>query len=179
MKKTIIGSFAFREDAENFINYVHTKLSIPHEDISYVYRNIEDEVKEVDSEKVSSNKTSENVKQGAKIGTAVGVLGGIAAVAGIIPPLGALFVAGPLVTGLGITGALGAATAAGVTGAATGGLIGALASIGVSEAKSQKYNDLVLAGNILVIVNCEKQEEITKAMRENNAQEIEVYQVDV
>ena len=47
MKKTTIGIFADRGDAEKFINYAHNELKLPHEDISYIYKDIFGNKKEV------------------------------------------------------------------------------------------------------------------------------------
>ena len=55
MKKTIIGVFMHREDAEKAINYIHNKLKIPTNEISYLYRNTKDEIRQVDTSEISSD----------------------------------------------------------------------------------------------------------------------------
>ncbi|MFA6256711.1 MAG: hypothetical protein WCT29_00155 [Candidatus Paceibacterota bacterium] len=175
MKKTTIGIFVERNDAEKFINYVHNEIKIPHEDISYIYKDVLGIEREVDTEEISSLTTAEGAEKGAKTGAVVGALGGIAAVAGVIPIVGMLFAAGPLIAAIGITGALGTTAAGAVTGAAIGGIIGALANLGVGKERAKDYEDRVLSGNILVAVNSEQEKDVEDAMAKHNALEVETY----
>jgi hypothetical protein len=179
MKKTTIGIFAKREDAEKFINYVHNELVVPHEDISYIYKDIFGNEKEVNTEAIASDTPAEGAEKGAKAGAVLGALGGIAAVVGVIPVIGPLLVAGPLLAALGITGAVGATAAGAMTGAAVGGLIGGLLSIGVGKEKAIVYQDRVLAGDVLVSINSEKDIEVESSMREYGAMEVETYTITV
>lgn len=179
MKKNTIGLFAKREDAEKLINHIHKDLSIDHDDISYVYRNNDGEVKEVDSEDVSSMNTTEGAVKGAKVGATVGALAGLATAVGVIPVVGPLFAAGPLIAALGITGGLGVTAAGAATGAAVGGLAGALVALGTSSEKAKEYEDQVMAGNILVMVNSEDADKVTGAMVEHGAQSVETFEVQI
>lgn len=179
MKKTIIGIFANREDAEKAINYIHNKFSVPNEDISFLYRNTKNEVKQVDAKDISSSTLGEGASKGAGAGAVVGVLAGIAVTAGIIPIIGPFFAAGPLLAVLGITGAVGTAAAGAVGGAVVGGIIGGLANVGVGKEKAQRYEDYVMAGNILVSVNAENSAAIESAMVGHNSVDVETYAVKV
>ncbi|HEU0085801.1 MAG TPA: DUF1269 domain-containing protein [Candidatus Paceibacterota bacterium] len=179
MKKTTIGVFVNRSDAEKFINYIHNKVSVPTDDISYVYKNTFGEEKEIDAGDVSSMSTGEGAATGAKTGAVIGALGGIVAVIGLVPGLGPLLVAGPLLATLGVTGAIGATAAGAITGAAVGGLLGALLNLGVGTEKAKVYEDRVMAGDILVAVNSESDQEVEKAMMDHNAIEVETHQVTV
>jgi hypothetical protein len=179
MKRTTIGIFADRGDAEKFINYAHNELKLPHEDISYIYKDIFGNKKEVSTEDVASNTMGEGAGRGAKTGAVIGALGGIAAIAGVIPVIGPLFVAGPILAALGITGAVGATAAGAVTGAAVGGIVGALANMGVGHEKAVEYQDRVLAGNILVSVNSEKDGEVEASMQEHGALQVNTYQIAI
>ncbi len=179
MKQTTIGVFASRGDAERAINRVHNELSVPNEDISFLYRNTAGEIKEVPSDAVSSSTPGEGAVTGAEVGGTLGALAGIAAIAGAIPTLGPLFVAGPLALALGITGAIGTTAAAAITGAAAGGLIGALLSLGVGRERAQEYEDRVLAGNVLVITNASKDADVASVFRSCGAIEVEIYAIRV
>ncbi len=179
MKSTTIGVFGDRNDAEKFINYVHNKISIPHENISYIYKDIFGNQKEVNTEAVASDTPAEGAEKGARAGAVVGALGGIAAIAGIIPVIGPHFAAGPILAALGITGAVGATAAGAVTGAAVGGLLGALLNLGVGKERAIEYQDRVLAGNILVSVNSDNDKEVQKAMIDHNALSVETYEVKI
>lgn len=175
MKTLTIGIFNAREDAEKAINRLHAEQKIENDDISYIYRNTEGEIKELDSSEVSGKTLAEGAKKGAKVGGAVGALAGIAAVAGIIPGIGPLLVAGPLVSLLGLTGAVGAAASGAVVGAAAGGIIGALANLGVPKERAKAYSDRVEAGDILVTVNAEDTDNVERILVDCGAEDVETF----
>lgn len=179
MKQFTIGVFATREDAEKAINAVHNDLHVPHDDISFLYRNTDGEVHEGDAGEISGTTVGEGAKKGAMVGGTIGALAGLATVAGVIPVIGPLFAAGPLAAALGLTGAVGATAAAGVTGAAAGGVIGALANMGVPEENAQRYADRVEAGNILVAVHAEDSADVTRIFEACGATETNVYALTI
>lgn len=179
MKKTIIGVFANREDAEKAINYIHNKFSIPNDDISYIYRNTRNEIRQVDAGSISTKTPAEGASRGAGAGAVVGALAGIAATIGVIPAIGPFFAAGPLLASIGVTGAVGATAAGAVGGAVVGGLIGALANLGIGKEKAKRYEDYVVAGNILVAVNTEESAPVESALVGHNAVDVETYAVTV
>lgn len=179
MKKTIIGIFANREDAEKAINYIHNKFSIPNDDISYIYKNTRNEIKQVEAGEISSKTPVEGASKGASAGAVVGALAGIAATMGVIPVVGPFFAAGPILTALGVAGTVGTAAAGAVGGAVVGGVIGALASAGVGKEKAKRYEDYVIAGNILIAVHAENSSVIESALIGHNAIDVETYAVTV
>jgi hypothetical protein len=179
MKKTIIGVFANREDAEKAINYIHNKFSVPNDDISYIYRNTRNEVWQVSANEVSTNTPREGARKGAGAGAVVGALAGIAATMGVIPVVGPFFAAGPILTSLGIIGAVGTTAAGAVGGAVVGGVIGGLVNLGVGKEKAKRYEDYVVAGNILVAVNTEESAPVESALVGHNAVDVETYAVTV
>lgn len=175
MKKFTIGIFGAREDAEKAINALHNTLNIAASDISYVYRNSEGEVQEVNADNITSSTPAEGAGKGAAIGGTLGALAGIAAVAGAIPIVGPLFAAGPLATALGLTGAVGTTVAGAATGAAAGGIIGALTNLGVGQEHAQRYSDRVQAGDVLVAVYAEEDQDVHQLFVEHGALETEAY----
>ena len=179
MKKHTIGVFAQREDAEKVINHIHNELSVSNDQISYMYRNTENEIKEVEADDISSNTPREGAEKGAKTGAVIGALAGIAAVAGIVPVVGPLFAAGPVLTALGIGGAVGTTAAGAVGGAAVGGIIGALANLGVGKERAKQYEDDVMSGNVIVMVHADDDMPVETAMREHGAMNVETYTVNV
>lgn len=179
MKKTIVGVFANREDAEKAINYIHNKFSIPNDDISYIYRNTKNEVKQVGAEEISTKTPAEGMTTGASTGAVVGALAGIAATVGMIPIVGPFFAAGPLLASLGIMGAVGTTAAGAVGGAVVGGVIGALAHMGIGKEKAKRYEDYVVAGNILVAINTEDSASVESALVGHNAVDVETYAITV
>lgn len=179
MKTFTIGAFANREDAEKVINRLHNDLGIPSDDISYVYRNTDGEIKEKDADDIARSTMAESAGKGAAVGGTIGAIAGLAAFAGVIPVIGPLFVAGPLAAALGFTGAVGAAAAGGVTGAAAGGIIAGLVRLGVSEEHAQRYADHVEAGDILVAAYAEKPDEAAAIFNEESAMDVQSYALAV
>lgn len=179
MKKITVGIFSAREDAEKAINKLHNELSISNDDISYLYRNTEGEVQEVSADKISTDTPAEGAGKGAAVGAAVGALAGIAAVVGIIPVIGPLVAAGPLAAALGFTGVVGTTVAGAATGAAAGGVIGALVNMGVGEERAQRYADRVQAGDVLVAAHAEEGIGVAELMSECGALETESYSLKV
>lgn len=176
MKKYTIGTFPSRARAEEAINRLHTELGVGTDEISYVYKNTDEEVKEVPAEEVSEDTPVEGAQKGAIIGGSIGALAGLATVAGIIPVLGPIFAAGPLVAALGLgAGALGTTAAGVITGAAAGSLIGALTNMGVTTQKAQEYEDLVLAGNVLVAAHADEGIGVESILADSGATDIEAF----
>lgn len=179
MKRITVGIFSVREEAEKAINYLHNKHGIPNEDISYIYRNKEGEVREVSAHEISSKTASEGAEKGASIGATVGAIAGIIAITGFAPIVGPLFAAGPLAAALGFTGVVGATAAGAVTGAAAGGLVGALTNVGIGAENSKRYADRVEAGNILVAVYADQSLDLTNSFLEQGATDVNVYGLTV
>jgi hypothetical protein len=95
--------------------------------------------------------TTAGVLGGGTLGGTLGLLAGIGALA--IPGVGPLIAAGPIMgalAGLGIGGAV-------------GGLVGALVGMGIPEYEAKRYEGRVSDGGILVSVNCDSSEEISRA----------------
>ena len=157
--------------ANNAITKLHSQLHILNDDISYVYKN-------KNGEKISGEgndtTTTEGAVSGAATGGLIGAAIGLVAVVGLLGPLGPIVVAGPLATFLGITGAAGAVVGTGLAGAAIGGLVGALMSMGVSEPQARNYETRVDAGDVLVSITSENTDSVTAILREFDAKEITI-----
>jgi hypothetical protein len=176
MKKYTIGTFPSRTSAEDAINRLHTDIGIDDDEISYVYKNTEGDIKEVSADDVTDTTPVEGAQRGAVIGGSIGAIAGLATIAGIIPVIGPIFAAGPLVAALGLgAGALGTTAAGALTGAAAGGLIGALVNMGVSTEKAKEYEDRVMAGNVLVAAHAEEGSGVEAILTECGATDIESF----
>ncbi|KND50451.1 MAG: hypothetical protein AB202_02235 [Parcubacteria bacterium C7867-007] len=179
MKKFTVGIFENREDAEKAINRTHNELNIPTSDLSFVYRNSEGEVREVQAADIATSTPAEGAGKGAAVGATIGAIAGLATVAGVIPVIGPLFAAGPLAVALGLTGAVGATAAAAATGAIAGGLIGALTNLGVGEENAKRYADRVQAGDVLVAAYAEEEVDVRTLFLDAGAIETEGYALKV
>lgn len=178
MKQYTIGVFLEREAAEKAVNRLHQDLSIGTDEISYVYRNTEGEVKEVDTDEVSGKTVGEGAADGAKVGGGIGAALGLATVVGMIPVIGPVFAAGPIVAALGIgTGVIGTTAAGALTGAAAGGLVGALVSLGVSEEKAKEYHDRVEAGSVLIAVHEDESKDVASILNQEGATDVDIYRL--
>lgn len=179
MKKLTTGVFPSRERAEEAINALQNDLGVPTEDISYIYRNTEGEVREVqvDENADTAEVAAEGAAGGAVTGGALGAIAGIATAAGVIPVIGPIFAGGALLSalGIGLAGAAGATAAAATTGVIAGGLVGALASLGVPETEAKVYEDRVAGGDILVAVHSSDTYDVADTLNAHGALSVESY----
>ena len=107
--------------------------------------------------------TTTGVATGGAIGGTLGLLAGIGAL--VIPGLGALVAAGPIMAALAGLG----------VGGAVGGLIGALIGMGIPEDEAQRYEGRIKAGGVLLSVHCATSAEIARArdlLKRNGAEDV-------
>lgn len=148
--QTIVSVFKYQEGVEAAIKQL--------KDLGYNPSEFSIVMKDVHKREEIENNTAANMTKGALSGALTG--GILAGVAGLVvglglvtlPGLGAVVVAGPIATALGLTGAAATVTTATVTGAVGGGLIGGLIGTGFSREDAAKYEEFVRAGGILLIV---------------------------
>ena len=143
---TTIGVFTTHASARAAIDDLRT-MGVSDTDISYLYTNIDVDIKDGHSD----SKLGEGTAAGATAGAVLGAIAGFAVANLVLPGVGTLLVAGPIATALGLTGVAASTAAGAMTGLAAGGLIGALVNLGVSEEDAKLYEDLVRSGNVLVV----------------------------
>ena len=143
---TTIGVFTTHASAESALNELR-QFGVKESDLSYVYINDKGTIKDGQS----GDKIGEGAATGATAGAIIGGIAGLVVANGVLPGLGTLIVAGPLAAALGFTGVAATAVAAAATGAAAGGLIGALTNLGIEKQDVQLYEDHVRRGDVLVI----------------------------
>jgi hypothetical protein len=90
---------------------------------------------------------------GAVLGGTLGLLVGVGAL--VIPGLGPLIAAGPIMAAMAGVG----------VGGAVGGLTGALIGIGIPEFEAKKFENIVKNGGILLSVHTDTSEEVARAKR--------------
>lgn len=174
MKQFVIASFAILGDAEKAIERLNKELGVSSDAVSLVYRDSEGTVHEKDVNDIVGSDTTDGAKQGAVIGGGIGAIAGLAVATGLLPIIGPIVAAGPIVSALGLgAGAVGTAVAGGVTGAAVGGLVGALTSWGVDENRARMYEGRVQAGEILVTVHTDNESATHTVLRQCNALSID------
>ncbi len=177
MKNYTLGIFATPELADDAVSRIHNDLSIPTEQISYIYKDAHGAMKSGDANS-NAAAPAHGAVTGATIGGVVGAGLGLATVAGLIPVIGPIFAAGPLLAALGMGAGAAATTAAGaLTGAAAGGIVGALVNLGIEESAAKVYEEKIVAGNVLVAVHADDAIDIASVLREAGAMDINSYQL--
>lgn len=169
MDTTTIGIFEARSSAESAISELRA-LGIADTDISYIYTVDEDgDVVE------GGNKAGAGAAGGATTGAVLGAIAGLAIANGLLPGFGSLLVAGPLAGALGLTGAVATTAAGAMTGLAAGGLIGALAGLGVKDEEARIYEERVKRGGILVTAKSLNPKAVRDVFEKYGAAEIREY----
>jgi hypothetical protein len=138
----ITGVFDTYEHAAEAVNALK-QAGITHANISFISR---------DAPEFEPDEVGERATTGAEIGAGLGAAGGLLAGLGIvaIPGLGPVVAGGWL-----FATAIGALAGAGL-GAATGGLVGALAAAGVPEADAHVLAEAVKRGGAIVTVRVDE-----------------------
>lgn len=177
MAHTTIALFRDRSHAEEAINDLKG-MGVSESDISYVYVTGEGETKIADGAgdgpSGNAGTVADGAVGGAATGAVVGAIAGLVAANGILPGLGTLFVAGPLATALGLTGAAATTAAGAMTGAAAGGLIGALVGFGASDEEAKMYEGRVKQGDILLATSTDAAD-VKGVFEKHGAEEIREY----
>jgi hypothetical protein len=169
-----IGVFSTRVEAERALDAL-SDSGFPMDKVSVIARDADRQadIAGVDVQKNVGNKADEGASTGAVTGGVVG--GGTGLLVGLgtlaIPGIGPILLAGTAATAL-------ATTLAGTAiGAAAGSIAGALIGLGIPEERAQVYNDRMVNGGYLVLVDG-TDSEIARAetlLRSEGIQEFGVY----
>lgn len=156
---TIIGVFHNKDDAKGALNKIRN-AGITDDKISMVAK---DDQQNQDNEE--ENYLDQNLTAGTATGGTLGALGGLAAGAGAlaIPGIGPIIAAGPI--------------AAGLTGAAAGGIAGGLVDMGIPQDRGNYYEEQVKGGKILTAVEADdnKVDDVASFLRNNGATDVETH----
>ena len=173
-----MGTFATTVDAEKFINKAHSEHGVLTDNVSYIYKNEDGEVENVDVEDVTEPTAVEGAEAGANIGAVAGTIAGIAAALLTLPVSAPLAAGGALATALAAVGttAVGAAT-----GGLGGALIGALTNLGFDVDEVEVYEDRINAGDVMVsVIDDEgRSEHLREAFINHGAANVRTYDVTV
>lgn len=142
MSKAIVGIATSSNQLESAVNDLQSKAGVPVAEISVL---VPDTGGGIDLGPVKATKVPEGATTGAVAGGVAGGVIGLLAGAGtiVVPGLGALIAAGPL---MGALGGLGA-------GAAAGGIVGALIGLGIPEYEAKAYEERLKGGHYLLAVH--------------------------
>ncbi|MBP9686757.1 MAG: low temperature-induced protein [Candidatus Doudnabacteria bacterium] len=174
--KTILGVFKDRKDAEKVVEDLED-LSVRAEDISFVVQDTTEITNE--TERSATVAVADGTGAGAITGGMIGAVAGLVVANGVLPGLGTLFVAGPIATALGFTGAAATTTAGTITGAAAGGLVGALSGLGVAAEDAELYEAQIKDGGAVVgaSIDAVDEEKVEEIFTSHHADQVRVYSV--
>lgn len=178
--RTIVGVFNSQSDTERAIGALR-EHGIADSDISYVSTTSEGDTVvnngagEADGDSAIEN-AAEGAGSGAVTGGIIGAIAGLVVANGILPGLGTLFVAGPIATALGLTGAAATTAAGALTGAAAGSLVGALTGLGATDDEAHVYEERIKSGGRMVaaVIDNHDEAEVRQVFEKNNAEEVRI-----
>lgn len=173
--KTIFGVFSDQDDAQQVVEDLQD-MSVRMEDISFIAQDTT-EIAETSKDRSATAQVADKTGAGAITGGMIGAVAGLIVANGILPGLGTLFVAGPIATALGLTGAVATTAAGAMTGAAAGGLVGALGGLGVSAQDAKEYEAKIRDGGAIVGANIDSADEdkVREVFTRHGAQDVRVY----
>jgi hypothetical protein len=150
---SVFGIYATRGNVESAVDALKAE-GFSNSDISVLLpENIRPEAVATEQSTKAPEGAAVGLGSGAAVGGALGWLVGAGAV--MIPGIGPVIAAGPIVAtlaGIGIGGAL-------------GGFAGALVGMGIPEYDAKKYEGQLLKGGILVVVRCETSGQVDRSHR--------------
>lgn len=158
-EKRAFGVFTSRAATEEALNELKN-AGFPMEKVSIAARDADrqDAIAGVDVQDESADGLTDGVKAGAVAGAATGGLFGL--IGGL--SLLSIFGIGPILAGGVLAALLGETLVGGAIGAATGGMLAALLSLGVSEDLAKIYSDRLHNGDYLLMLDG-TEEEINRA----------------
>ena len=180
MARTVVGLFDRFDDAHDVVQKL-LEMGFERENVSLVASDAEgrfarelglDTTPETDRNITSETEfeeqyAGEGAKNGAEIGAMLGGVAGFLVGMGafLIPGIGPILGAGPLIAAL---------AGAGV-GAAAGGIVGGLTNAGVSEEDAERYEEGIRRGGVLVLVYADdaNAERVVDVMNRHNPVDIE------
>ncbi len=148
--KRAVGVFTNRQDAEYALNELRDSGFFM-DAVSVVVRDADqkDNIAGAEVQKQVGNKSDEGAVTGVVAGGALGGLAGLLVGLGTlaIPGVGPVMLAGATATLIATT------ISGGAIGAISGSIIGALIGLGIPEARARVYNERVVRGEYLVIID--------------------------
>lgn len=170
MRTTTIGVFETRIKNETIINELKAG-GISDNEISCIYLDKDGDMRDEQTDE----KVEDGAVKGATTGAVVGAIAGLAVANGILPGLGTIFVAGPLLmTTFGLTAAAATTVGGALTGTLAGGVIGALAQLGISETDAEIYMQNLEKGNVVFVTRTDKST-AKDVLAKNGAMEVREY----
>jgi hypothetical protein len=157
--KRAVGVFSNESDAERALTdlrdagFAMDRVSLIAQETNRL-----DASTEIGDTNVQNLAQTTHLDEGAKAGTATGgVVGGVT---GLLVGLGTLAIpgVGPIMLAGAAATAIATTVAGGAIGAAAGGLLGGLVGLGIPEERARVYNDRVVAGGYLVVIDASERE---------------------
>lgn len=170
MTKTVVGLFQSKGQAEKAVEELSSE-GVDRKDVAIVTRDERGdrgeqgdrraEARAGDSQRETMDVGAPSVSEGLAWGGGLGGLAGLAAGAGAMAIPG-----------------VGPVPAAGLTGAAAGGVAGGLIDYGIPEERGREYEKKMEEGSILTVVHTsgEKADRVASILRRNGAQDVKIHE---
>jgi uncharacterized membrane protein len=171
MAKNIVSLFIDRSDADRAIMDL-MESGFTREDISIITNESINTVSQTDIDELDdtvSDSAATGAATGGALGALLGLLTGIGAIA--LPPIGGIFIAGPLAAAFGISTAAAATLAGGAIGAAGGGFTGALVGMGLPSEEAVTYIETLQKNGVVlgVFTETDTEESVVKDIFARNS----------
>lgn len=155
--RTVIGIFSDTQEADGAVKDLKD-LGLDPKNMSIMVKDLKWSREAI---KGKGTKIVEGAVAGAGTGIALGALTGLLVGLGTIaiPGIGALFIGGPVVAALGLTGAAATAVSAATSGALAGGLVGSLVGIGLPREVAEVYEERIKHGAVVLAVTTRSMED--------------------
>jgi Heat induced stress protein YflT len=176
--KRAVGVFTNHREAEDALNELRT-AGFAMSQVSIVAQDTDrlDRSDRIGDTNVHDLADTTHVDEGAKTGAATG--GAVGGLTGLLVGLGTLAIpgVGPIMLAGAAATALATAVAGTAIGAAAGSLVGSLVGLGIPEDRAQAYNDRIVGGEYLVIIDGTEAEvmQAETILKRRGVREWEVY----
>lgn len=170
-----VGIFGSREDMENALQALKN-AGFPLPKVSVLARELESKQSRNSRAKKSrgGNRAGAGAATGARTGSAIGGVVGLLVGLGVlaIPAVGPIMLANAAATAIATT------VAGGAIGLVSGGLVGGLIGLGIPRERAEAYQERLLRGDYLVIVEGTDKEirQANSILRNKGVQEWDVYE---
>lgn len=174
MDQLLLASFSDPVDADHAVEHLHL-LEYGPENISIITKGDPQAVSQLMGEGHPKSSTMwQGLVLGAITGGPIGMFIGLLVGSGIAPSLGALLFGGKIAAAFGFSGMVATIVSGAVSGLLVGGILGALASIGLEATDSESYQSAINKGEVLlgVALRAEDEDELRAIMAEYGGEHV-------
>lgn len=174
--KVLLASFDTTEGANKVFRDITDNSHVTKDQITVITQQ-PDDIGDAEVRTKSDVSVTSDAVTGGAIGALAGLL--VSAASIILPGIGTIAVAGPIAIWLGLTGVAATTVTGATAGVVTGGLIGALRKLGLSEDEAREYETAVKSGGVFMAVPVLNDENaLRKVFEDHGADHIRVMNLE-